>query len=970
MSKNANALRFALLAIVLIATLLAVTAIAYARSTETQALLLTPPPMTNDYIEYATQITTLPYTFSQPLAATTRSASDPQPSCWTVSFTNTIWYQYTPPVDQRVLFDAVHSDYQTHAKLAVFSGAPGSLAEQGCSAQADAIGVDVTLSAGQTYYIMGAKDGSTPAISEQFTLNATIVFLLPNDDFANATNITTLPFDIQQDIYAATSSVSDPHIVCPGPAFTYGSNSVWFTYTSPVAQTVIVNAKPSSFGGSVSIFTGTEDNLIQQACSLNQINMLPTPFTAQAGATYYIMISEFDSAPLRIPGYLRLNVSAVPLVTNDDFANATEVSGLPFEDRVDVYGATGAPTDPTVLSYCLYSPKFSYPNTIWYRYTAAANQSLNIAAESSPSYRKLIVMYTLQSGNLTQFACSGTDFLSTQIQTGVTYYVMIASEQDYDGTGTPPLDRSTPLHVRFDTPPVPNDLIQDATVVNSFPFVVEQNIYGSTLSPDDPDGCTMNFQSNSVWFRYTPAQNQGVILDATTSDYQTAVKIYTQGAGNTLVEQGCSLGSLGLQVQTGVTYIIMVSRLESGQPALLPTDKLRLHISTPIVANDLLENAITIPAVPYSNTQDVFGATITTNDPKATTIDCISHIDHDVNRVNTVWYQYSASVTQTLLIDTRDSDYQTFVELPDLGICGYGSRTFHAQAGTTYRIKVAYVNFAPSPMPLPQSTLLRFILRPTIANDVQADAISINTIPFTYTENVTDATVDAGEPSNYDCGNRSQSVWFKYVPTTNRTVLIDTSGSNYNTVIALYSGSTAFGCAPISTDPQQSIITLNAQAGYTYYIAIMNHSQTPAPAPIFHLSVTDTTNSHLFDNARVIPTTALTYQDVQDLGNAKNNFEAPYIICGSEPWSGYQNTMWYHYTPALDMSVTVSNLVTQGEIITNVYTADNLQLVGCDHGWNFHPALVNFIARAGKSYYILIGEDTHLVSGMLPGSIN
>lgn len=990
MPKKTFVFRIVTNTILLLVTLFVVIALAYATDTGTQAgaqsqdnitewhpeisaaqavsstpeatATSSPPSIPNDHFRYATEIIALPYTTSQPLAETTRDDGDPKPSCWSTYFTNTIWYRYTPTTDQRVMVDAVNSDDDTNPQLAVFRDVDGNLSEQGCSVRAREKGIDLLLSVGETYYIMGAMYGWTPATTEQFTLNVAVVPTVPNDEFSNALQVSALPFGFQQNIYAATRATSDPSVSCGSlSSFNTYRNSVWFQYTASADQTIIVNAKDSTFDAVIAVYSGNQSGLTEQVCNYAGANTLAS-FPAKAGVQYSILIAREGSQPLQVFGELVLNISFVAPAPNDDIANATLVSSVPFEQTIDVYGTNSAPTDPKLRESCLYSQPQMYPNTVWYRYVPSTTHSLNIATEGS-GYRTLIGMYTLNGSALSEYACSGDRFLSTTVQAGVTYYVMIASADNYDRL---PIDHSALLHVRFNLPLVNNDLIQDATIVNAFPFSIEQNIYGSTISPDDPRGCTTNFQSNSVWFQYTPSQSQGVILDATASDYQAAIKIYTRGAGNTLVEQGCAFGSLGLQVQAGVSYSIMVSRRQdSALPVLLQTDKLRFHISTPLVANDLIENATPISAVPYSNTQDVFGSSITMNDPSITSGSCRSAIIYSLDRINTVWYQYTAQVTQTLLISTEDSDYPTFIELPDQGICGYGVRTFQAQAGTTYRIKIAYRNTDRLPMPLAQSALLHFVLRPTLANDTQTDAVAINTVPFSYSQDISTATVDAGESSG--CGSQTQSVWFKYTPDRHRTVLIDTSGSNYNTVIALFIGSNRSGCAPVSNEPQQGKFTLNARAGYTYYIVIANHSETPASAPAtLRLSVTDTTNSHAFENARVIPANALTYQDNQDLGNAKNDYQAPFVTCNSSSYSGYQNSLWYRYTPILDMNVTVSNVVTQSSIITNVYDADGLQFVTCSHGWEYRPASVTFNARAGKSYYIFVGMDTHLASGTDP----
>jgi hypothetical protein len=578
----------------------------------------------SDFIESAATIVSLPYSSSQPIAAMTRSDTDPNTNC-SSTFTNTIWYKYTPSVDQRVLFDAINSSTSAFPVLAIFSGTPESLVREGCSAQAETKGVDVPLSAGQTYYIMEATFGNYAQTSGQLTLNVQVVPPVANDEFANAASVNAFPFSYQQNIYAATKSATDPLISCGGYASNHRySNSVWFHYTASANQTVAISAQGSEISTVIAVYTGSEGSLTEQACYYRGSATLAT-FPVQSGTEYWIMVARDGAQPLQVFRKLKLSMFTIASVTNDTMSSATVVSALPFAQVIDAYGATSAPTDPKLREYCLYSQPQPYPNTIWYRYVPAVNHTLNISTDGS-DYRTITGVYTISGSTLTDYACSGDPYLSITVQAGVTYYVMIASADDNDRV---PLEQSALAHVRFETPPVANDLIEDATVVNSFPFTVEQNVYGSTLSPNDPQGCTTNFQTNSVWFKYTPAQNQALLLDASASDYGTAVKVYTQGTGGTLVEKECAFGLVGMQAQAGTTYWIMISRPRgSDTPTLLPGDQLRFRISAPIVSNDLIESPIIIPSggLPYSNTQEVLGSSITMNDPQLTTTACRSHI--------------------------------------------------------------------------------------------------------------------------------------------------------------------------------------------------------------------------------------------------------------------------------------------------------------------------------------------------------
>jgi hypothetical protein len=73
-----------------------------------------------------------------------------------------------------------------------------------------------------------------------------------NDDCANATVITTLPFTDAQDVSAATTEPGDPVPPC-GAA----PRSVWYRYTSPAGASLEIDTFGSGYGTVVSVFRGT-----------------------------------------------------------------------------------------------------------------------------------------------------------------------------------------------------------------------------------------------------------------------------------------------------------------------------------------------------------------------------------------------------------------------------------------------------------------------------------------------------------------------------------------------------------------------------------------------------------------------------------------------------------------------------------------------------------------------------------------
>ncbi len=111
-------------------------------------------------------------------------------------------------------------------------------------------------------------------------------------------------------------------------------------------------------------------------------------------------------------------------------------------------------------------------------------------------------------------------------------------------------------------PPPPNDDFDHPTVIPSMPFTVGQSATNATVAPDDPF-CVVRNQT--VWFAFTPTQNQRLEANTFGSDYDTTLSVYT-GTRGALTQIGCnddSNGTLQSRVRfdavAGTTYYFEVS---------------------------------------------------------------------------------------------------------------------------------------------------------------------------------------------------------------------------------------------------------------------------------------------------------------------------------------------------------------------------------------------------------------------------
>lgn len=106
------------------------------------------------------------------------------------------------------------------------------------------------------------------------------------------------------------------------------------------------------------------------------------------------------------------------------------------------------------------------------------------------------------------------------------------------------------------------------------------------------------------------------------------------------------------------------------------------------------------------------------------------------------------------------------------------------------------------------------------------DAIQIPAKPFQHSVSTQGTSVEPGEP--LPCGLGGSTVWYAYTETSDQTAIADTFGSNYDTVLAIYTGppqATGFtdlrmvACND-NHDGLQSEVSFSAQAGTTYYFQV------------------------------------------------------------------------------------------------------------------------------------------------------
>lgn len=113
-------------------------------------------------------------------------------------------------------------------------------------------------------------------------------------------------------------------------------------------------------------------------------------------------------------------------------------------------------------------------------------------------------------------------------------------------------------------------------------------------------------------------------------------------------------------------------------------------------------------------------------------------------------------------------------------------------------------------------------------NDAFANAIAVTEpLPFTDTQDTSEATSEEGEPAVNDlgCGFIAATVWYSFVPSVDTIVAADTIGSDFDTILAVWEGTdldalSLVGCADDTRGGLQSTVPFLAEAGAEYRIQV------------------------------------------------------------------------------------------------------------------------------------------------------
>ena len=378
---------------------------------------------------------------------------------------------------------------------------------------------------------------------------------------------------------------------------------------------------------------------------------------------------------------------------------------------------------------------------------------------------------------------------------------------------------------------VTNNVPANDACFNATPIGVGSYFGATTAATNDGSAsCGSSTSSPDVWYSFLAPCGGTLVVDTCGSNYDTVISVHTACPGTAANEIGCNdddafcggnpprQSYLAVPVNGGQTYYIRVT----GYLGLTGNYALGVNFAANVPANDDCGSAV------FIGNGSVNGSTIcASTDGNA---DCgTSSASPDV------WYAYTPTISGALHVDTCGSGYDTVISVHtgcpgtianiigcDDDGCGYpySSLDVPVTGGNTYYIRVSgynglYGNFTLNTSFVP-------------VNDSCSNALPIanGTTPFTNIGATTDGPT---EPScSFCCGDLqvNQDVWYVYTATCTGNATISLCGSDYDTKVAIYSGTTcptSPGTAIACNDDfcsVQSETSWAVTSGHTYLVRV------------------------------------------------------------------------------------------------------------------------------------------------------
>ncbi|MEA2621125.1 MAG: hypothetical protein QOH61_35 [Chloroflexota bacterium] len=377
--------------------------------------------------------------------------------------------------------------------------------------------------------------------------------------------------------------------------------------------------------------------------------------------------------------------------------------------------------------------------------------------------------------------------------------------------------------------------------------------------------------------------------------------------------------------------------------------------------NDDFANATVInyAALPYS----------TSLNPSGATDEGAEHEQYCGESHDSLWWRFAPTQTGVFRADTIGSDFSTQLDvfrgttlagLADVD-CNYDINTddpdqytsrltFKANAGSRYYIRATTEGVNENP------NVLVLHLRKTkaLANDDYANAKTIPSLPFETDAVNINATSQSNEPRVNQCDSIGLTRWYAYTPQNDQTLRATTIGSEFDTILAAYTGASIGTATQVACNDDTwystvnvhaSSITFKAKAGVKYRFQVGGYYGNNGRLPFRVEKVAAEPNDDFANAMTASPLPFLDHANTQKATRQSGE------VSNCEP---AQNTVWYKHTAAdtdpLHVFATSGGVLEPVVAVWTGTSVSSLTIVDCGSSVTFTPT-------AGQVYRFQMTAD-------------
>lgn len=230
------------------------------------------------------------------------------------------------------------------------------------------------------------------------------------------------------------------------------------------------------------------------------------------------------------------------------------------------------------------------------------------------------------------------------------------------------------------------------------------------------------------------------------------------------------------------------------------------------------------------------------------------------------------------------------------------------------------------------------------------------------------ASAETGEPGHAGIPG-SHSLWWTWTAATTRRVVVSTTGSGYDTVLAVYTGSTLGTLQAVSSNDDAastttSSTTFNVTAGTTYQIAVDGKA---GAVGFTSVQIGPVPDNDLFASAQTVSGVSFSVEGTTLNAGVETGEPA-------SPYATGAHSVWYKWTAPQAGRYQLAAFSWVIDMVASVYTGtavSSLTLVASndDSIPSNTDSLVSFNAAAGQTFYFAI-DSTRTTGALFTLSLN